>query len=80
LENGNTLCKGKPIAYLIVWKSEKVSDEADPRTLASFSGRKSVLAQPVTARATFMMRDRVEVDRPCRCSIGGLFAITACLE
>ena len=22
-ENGNTLCKGKPVAYLIVWKSEK---------------------------------------------------------
>ena len=40
LENGNKLCKGKPIAYLIVWKSEKVGNEADPRTLAPFSGPK----------------------------------------
>jgi hypothetical protein len=24
------LCKGKPIAYLIVWKSEKTGNEADP--------------------------------------------------
>jgi hypothetical protein len=40
LENGNKLCKGKPIAYLIVWKSEKVGKEADPRTLAPFSGPK----------------------------------------
>ena len=24
LQNGNKLCKGKPVAYLIVWKSEKV--------------------------------------------------------
>ncbi len=40
LENGNMLCKGKPIAYLIVWKSEKVGNETDPRTLAPFSGQK----------------------------------------
>jgi hypothetical protein len=40
LENGNKLCKGKPIAYLIVWKSEKVGNEAEPRTLAPFSGPK----------------------------------------
>jgi hypothetical protein len=38
LENGNRLCKGKPIAYLIVWKSEPVGKEPDPRTLAPFSG------------------------------------------
>ena len=40
LENGNKLCKGKPIAYLIVWKSEKLGNEADPRTLTPFSGPK----------------------------------------
>jgi hypothetical protein len=38
LENGNKLCKGKPIVYLIVWKSEWTGREADPRTLAPFSG------------------------------------------
>jgi hypothetical protein len=38
LENGNKLCKGKPVAYLIVWKSEKTGKESDPRTLAPFSG------------------------------------------
>jgi hypothetical protein len=40
LENGNKLCKSKPVAYLIVWKSEKTGKEADPRTLAPFSGQK----------------------------------------
>src|ERR1700758_4516300 len=40
LENGNKLCKGKPVAYVIVWKSQKVGSEADPRTLAPFSGQK----------------------------------------
>ena len=38
LENGNKLCKGKPIAYLVVWKSEKTGKEIDPRVLAPFSG------------------------------------------
>jgi hypothetical protein len=40
LENGNMLCKGTPVSYLIVWKSEKVGHEADPRTLAPFCGKK----------------------------------------
>src|SRR5580700_1347967 len=40
LENGNKLCGGKSVAYLIVWKSEKVGNEVDPRTLAPFSGQK----------------------------------------
>jgi hypothetical protein len=40
LENGNRLCKGKPIAFLLVWKSEKVGSEGDPRTFAPFSGQK----------------------------------------
>jgi len=40
LENGNKLCKGKPIAYVIVWKSEKIGKETDPRALAPFSGPK----------------------------------------
>jgi hypothetical protein len=40
LENGSKLCKGKPIAYLIVWKSEKAGKEAEPRNLAPFSGQK----------------------------------------
>ena len=46
LENGNKLCKGKPIAYLIVWKSEKVGNETDPRTLAPFSGQKLSAGSP----------------------------------
>ena len=32
--------QGQAIAYLIVWKSEKAGKEADPRTLAPFSGQK----------------------------------------
>jgi hypothetical protein len=46
LQNGNKLCKGKPIAYLIVWKSEKVGNETDPRTLAPFSGQKLSAGSP----------------------------------
>jgi hypothetical protein len=40
LENGNKLCKSKFVVYLLVWKSEKTGKEADPRTLAPFSGQK----------------------------------------
>jgi hypothetical protein len=40
LENGNKLCKGKPVAYVVVWKPEKAAKEVDPRTLALFSGPK----------------------------------------
>ena len=39
LENGSKLCKSKPVAYLIVWKSEKSGKDVDPRTLAPFSGQ-----------------------------------------
>jgi hypothetical protein len=46
LENGNKLCKGKTIAYLVVWKSEKVGNEADPRTLAPFSGERFSAGSP----------------------------------
>ena len=46
LEDGNKLCKGKPIAYLIVWKSEKTGKEVDPRTVAPFSGQKLTLGSP----------------------------------
>ena len=46
LENGNKLCKGKPVAYLIVWKSDKVGNETDPRTLAPFSGQKLTAGSP----------------------------------
>ena len=46
LQNGNKLCKGKPVAYLIVWKSETVGNEADPRTLAPFSGQKLNAGSP----------------------------------
>ena len=38
LENGSKLCRGKPVAYVIMWKPEKVAKEIDPRTLAFFSG------------------------------------------
>ncbi len=40
LEDGNKLCKGKPVAYLIVWKSDSAGNEANPRSLAPFSGQK----------------------------------------
>ncbi len=40
LENGSQLCKNNPVAYLIVWKSEKLDKVADPRTLVPFSGQK----------------------------------------
>ena len=46
LENGNKLCKGKPVAYLIVWKSEKIGKETDPRALAPFSGPKLNAGSP----------------------------------
>ena len=46
LENGNKLCKGKPLDCLIVWKSEKVGNEVDPRTLAPFSGQKLNAVSP----------------------------------
>jgi hypothetical protein len=46
LENGNKLCKGKPVVYLLVWKSEAVGKEADPRTLAPFSGPKFSAGSP----------------------------------
>ena len=40
LENGNKLCGAKTAAYLIVWKSEKLGAEVDPRTVVVFSGPK----------------------------------------
>jgi hypothetical protein len=46
LENGNRLCKGRPISYLLVWKSEAVGKEADPRTLAPFSGPRLAAGSP----------------------------------
>jgi hypothetical protein len=46
LENGNKLCKGKSVAYLIVWKSEKVGNQVDPRTLAPFSGQRFSAGSP----------------------------------
>jgi len=38
LENGNRLCKGKPVSYLIIWQPEQTDKKADPRGLAPFSG------------------------------------------
>jgi hypothetical protein len=46
LQNGNKLCKDKPIAYLIVWKSQKLGNETDPRTLAPFSGQRLNAGSP----------------------------------
>jgi hypothetical protein len=46
LENGNKLCKAKPVAYLIIWKSEKTGKETDPRTLAFFSGPNFTAGSP----------------------------------
>ena len=64
LENGNRLCKGKPIVYLIVWKSEMVGNETDPRTLAPFPGISSAPLRPTTADATPTTLDRIETKRP----------------
>ena len=46
LENGSKLCRGKPVAYLIVWKSDKTATTAAPRTLAPFSGTKFSAGSP----------------------------------
>jgi hypothetical protein len=46
LENGKMLCQGKPVAYLLVWKSEKVGAEVDPRSMNVFSGTKFVSGSP----------------------------------
>ena len=46
LENGNTLCKGKSVAYVLVWKPERTGNEADLRTLAPFSGPKFIAGSP----------------------------------
>ena len=46
LENGNKLCKAKPAAYLIIWKSEKTANETDPRTMAPFAGPKFTAGSP----------------------------------
>jgi hypothetical protein len=46
LENGNKLCRGKPVAYLIVWRSEKTGTAAAPRNLAPFSGTKFSAGSP----------------------------------
>ena len=40
LENGNKLCGARLAIYLIVWKSEKLGAEVDPRTMVVFSGPK----------------------------------------
>ena len=39
LENGNTICQGKNVAYLLVWKSRQTGGVLDPRTMGAFSGK-----------------------------------------
>jgi hypothetical protein len=46
LENGNSLCKGKPVAYLLAWKSETAGKPGDNRVLAPFSGQKLTPGSP----------------------------------
>ena len=46
LENGKTLCQGKSVAYLLVWKSEKTGPEVDPRSMNVFSGTAFVSGSP----------------------------------
>jgi len=46
VEDGSKLCKSKPVAYLIIWKSEKSGKDVDPRTLAPFSGQKLSAGSP----------------------------------
>jgi hypothetical protein len=59
LESGNRLCKGKPVAYVIVWKSERVGKETDPRTFGTVL-RAATQSRFTTADATSMTRDLVE--------------------
>jgi hypothetical protein len=40
LEGGNKLCNGKPIAYLLIWKSERMGSDVEPRSMNVFSGQK----------------------------------------
>jgi hypothetical protein len=50
LIDGNTLCKGKPVAYLIVLQhSEKTWKEADPRMWVPFPARSLPQARQTTA-------------------------------
>jgi len=46
LENGSSLCKGKPVSYMLVWKSESVGKPAGVRILAPFSGQKFTPGSP----------------------------------
>ena len=64
LENGNKLCKGKPIAYVVVWKPEKAAKEIDPRTLAFFSGPKFDPGSPDDVGDTPMTPVSRKVGRP----------------
>ena len=54
LENGNMICKGKNIAYLLVWKSQRIASEADPRTMAAFRARTSPSVRTTSAGASSM--------------------------
>lgn len=44
LEGGNSLCKGKPVAYLLVWTAENAGKPA--RMLAVYSGPKFTPGSP----------------------------------
>ena len=57
-------CAGKAAAYLIVWKSEKVGNETDPRTLAPFSGQKLNAGSPDDCGRT--LTTPVRTDGPDR--------------
>jgi hypothetical protein len=46
LENGSRLCTGRSVAYLLVWKSDILGNQADPRTLAPFSGQRLSAGSP----------------------------------
>ena len=63
LQNGNKLCKGKPVAYLIVWKSEKVGNETDRVLWRHSPARNSTQACPTTAGATLTTPVHIETKR-----------------
>jgi hypothetical protein len=46
LQNGGRLCNGKPVAYLLVWKSERADADVGERSMDVFSGQKFEVGSP----------------------------------
>jgi hypothetical protein len=46
LQNGSRLCNGKPVAYLLVWKSERADADVGERSMDLFSGQRFESGSP----------------------------------